>query len=1093
MLMRTHFLNLYPAALAALLTACGGGGGGGTPNTLPVAALTATPTAGVAALLVDFDGSSSTDSDGSVAVWAWNFGDGGSASGTTAQHTYSAAGTYTATLTVTDDDGATDTQTATITVAANTLPTAAFTRTPASGNGPLLVQFDGNTASDSDGSITAWQWNFGDGSANGSGATVQHTYGSTGVYTATLTVTDDKGGTDTQTATITVTANAPPVAIINADTVEGFAPLTVRFDGRASSDSDGSVASYLWNLGNGSPAAIAAPTALYNTPGEYTTQLTVTDNSGATAVTTTTVYVAATTDTFALAGGFSVPDTAFADCDTAGNGAASCNFGAANAQAIQSPATVGGHAALATDFADDFNLSFAGGETISLAVASNNAPNDLDLKLYEAGGTVLVSQSSGPGVANERLTVPAAGNYMIRVQAAGGASNYILSIGSGTAVAGAENGAFADGEFIAHFSQLRIPWRIDAQREARGAELGMQVLGGDADTPMLLRDPNAARQGARTFRQRLDSRMSDTLTRLRRHPDVAWVELNRVRQALALDATDTYYPLQWNLPLAHFPGAWSIDTQRGSNSIVAVIDTGILATHPDLSGRLVDGYDFVSEADNANDGNGRDANPADPGGDGVGRSIFHGTHVAGIVAANAQFSAAGGNSGMAGAAPLAKVMPLRAVGRYGGLSYDLAQAVRFAAGLSNDSLTLPAQRADVINMSLGSTGYSQTEQNAITAARAAGVIVVAAGGNSGNGSVIYPAGYAGVVGVGAVTLDKRRASYSNTGTHIDLVAPGGDNKADLDGNGFPDGILGTLANDSSGVAVAGYDFYQGTSMAAPHVAAVAAMMKAVSPSLTPAVFDSLLASGALTRDLGAGGRDDEFGMGLLDAEKALVATGAVSASAALAVASPARVGLGATATQALIVIDNGGGGSLSISNVTGNAAWLSVAAQSVDSNGLGSYLVSIDRTSLASGTYSGNVAFTTSAGNVSVPVTMVVSAAVQTNGVGTLYVIVWDPVAAQTVAGSAALPGTSGTFNLGDVIAGNYQVYVGTDNDNDNLICDPGEACGAWLSLQEPKRFAHARARTNLSFDVGFTNNLGTLSTGTATGTLPARGFPRRP
>lgn len=968
----------------------------------------------------------------------------------------------------------------------NATPVAAITTSATSGTATLAVDFSGTLSSDSDGSITGWAWDFGDG-ATGSGITVQHAYTTAGNYTATLTVTDDDGASDSASIDISVTANTPPVAIVRADVVEGLAPLTVRFDGSASSDADGPL-TWHWDFGNGDFADIPAPAALYDVPGQYVATLTVTDSGGTTSSTSITLYVAGSTDAFALAGNVSIGESTHVDCDTAGGGVAGCNQSPANAQALPVPVVAGGHAQHGGDAIDHYRVNLAGGETLALAVADSSPANDLDLRLYAADGTTLIAQSAQPATTPETLVAPAAGTYVVEVNAAAGSSNYVLTIGTATLGIDAP-GDFVDGEYIVQFSGARIPWRLDAQGDARANEFGMDVTGNAVDAPLLMREPG----GRRAARARLDNRAQERLRDFRRHPDVGWAEPNRIRRPLGIDAMDTWYPLQWNLPLARFPGAWAADTVlRGTGSVVAVIDTGILATHPDFAGRLLAGYDFISDPLNAGDGNGIDPTPTDEGGDRIGRSSFHGSHVAGIIAANTQFSATAGNSGIAGGAPLAQVMPLRVVGRYGASSYDIIQAIRYAAGLSNDSGTTPATPADVINLSIGSTGYSQAEQDAVTAARAAGVIVVAAGGNTGTDIRVYPAAYAGVVGTGAVALDRSRAPYSTSGAHIDLVAPGGNLAADLDGNGFPDGVLSTLADDSSGLVVPGYDFYQGTSMAAPHVAAAAAMMKSLLPTLTPALFDSLLASGALTRDLGAGGRDDLYGMGLLDAEKALVATGMVSATPPVAVASPARLAFGAAAAQALVVVDNGGGGTLSISGSSSDQPWLSVSAQSVDGSGLGTYRIDVDRSALVDGNYSGTLLFTTSAGNLAVPVSLSVDSAVTVPSAGALYVVVWDSQAQAFVPYPNNPPFAGGglLFDLGDVVAGHYQVYVGTDNDNDGFICDPGEACGAWPTLDEPLRFTHARDRTDLSFSVSYVTGVGTLADDGGPSTR--RGIPRR-
>lgn len=186
---------------------------------------------------------------------------------------------------------------------------------------------------------------------------------------------------------------------------------------------------------------------------------------------------------------------------------------------------------------------------------------------------------------------------------------------------------------------------------------------------------------------------------------------------------------------------------------------------------------------------------------------------------------------------------------------------------------------------------------------------------------------------------------------------------------------------------------------------------------------------------------------------------------------------------------------MQITGVSDDQAWLTVSAANIDPlTGLGSYLISIDRNALANGIYTGTITFSSTAGTLNVPLTMVVDASIPAAAAGTLYVIVWDPVAQQTVTGSAGLAGGATSFDLGSVIAGNYQVYAGTDNDNDGFICDPGEACGAWLTLDEPKLFPHVRNRTDLSFSIGYSTPLGTLSfnTQTAATTLPARGFPHR-
>ena len=188
------------------------------------------------------------------------------------------------------------------------------------------------------------------------------------------------------------------------------------------------------------------------------------------------------------------------------------------------------------------------------------------------------------------------------------------------------------------------------------------------------------------------------------------------------------------------------------------------------------------------------------------------------------------------------------------------QAVLFAAGLGNDSGTLPAKRADIINLSLGGPSGSDYEQDIYNQVRDAGVIVVAAAGNSGNSSLNYPAAYSGVISVSSVTQAKTLAYYSSYGSTISVAAPGGDTRS-----GSAGGVWSLMGDDLNFTPVqAGYynyDSYQGTSMASPHMAGVVALMKSAYPALQPNDLDSLLACGLITEDLGLVGRDNSFGYG----------------------------------------------------------------------------------------------------------------------------------------------------------------------------------------------------------------------------------------
>ena len=196
---------------------------------------------------------------------------------------------------------------------------------------------------------------------------------------------------------------------------------------------------------------------------------------------------------------------------------------------------------------------------------------------------------------------------------------------------------------------------------------------------------------------------------MRGRSDVASAELNTILQPARVPS-DPLYTLQWHYPMIRLPQAW--DSTIGSPSVViAVVDTGVVLTHPDLQGQLVAGYDFISSASRARDGDGIDPDPSDPGdlALGTGASSFHGTHVAGTIGAASDRPT--GEIGVAGVAWGARVMPIRVLGLQGGTNYDVLQGVRYAAGLPNDSGTVPAQPADVINLSLSGGGFSQVAQD----------------------------------------------------------------------------------------------------------------------------------------------------------------------------------------------------------------------------------------------------------------------------------------------------------------------------------------------------------------------------------------------
>ncbi len=309
---------------------------------------------------------------------------------------------------------------------------------------------------------------------------------------------------------------------------------------------------------------------------------------------------------------------------------------------------------------------------------------------------------------------------------------------------------------------------------------------------------------------------------------------------IALTPNDPLYASQWALTRVGAPAAWDITT--GSSSIiVAVVDTGIDTSHPDRPQNLVLGADLIA------DSSGNTLVSGDPEG--------HGTHVSGIVAARMNNSA-----GVSGVAPGVSLMSVRVLDQYGsGDTETTASGIIYAAD----------HGARVINLSLSGYGSSKFEQDAINYAYGKGALVVAAAGNCYMGGpycdnqtnpVMYPAALANVLAVAATDSSDNHAAYSETGSYVDIAAPGGNGYSSLSG-----GILSTcIPSDNT------YCVKSGTSMASPYVAGVAGLIWSVNPNLTPDQVESIMRQSAT--DLGTSGRDDTFGYGRIDAYQAVQVT-----------------------------------------------------------------------------------------------------------------------------------------------------------------------------------------------------------------------------
>lgn len=430
----------------------------------------------------------------------------------------------------------------------------------------------------------------------------------------------------------------------------------------------------------------------------------------------------------------------------------------------------------------------------------------------------------------------------------------------------------ADGVIIVYADDDTDP-RGNAQRAQAALSAAAAAEFGRAQTPAW-RHARTLGTGAELVQP--DGRIARAdaerlMRRLAQQPGVAYVEAN-IRLRPSYTPNDTYFNLQTNLGTGentYAVQAWD-SGYRGQGKIIGIIDTGI-TNHVDLNANVLAGYDFISDLFIANDGNGRDASAADPG-DWVGanqcfpgslarNSSWHGTHVAGIAAAVTNNA-----TGVAGMAFNAKILPVRALGRCGGTLADIADAVTWASGGTVSGVPgVGVNRANVINMSLGGPGAcGSTMQIAINGAVGRGVpIVVAAGNDNAEAAGYTPAGCANVIVIG---------THSHTGSFYGNKEPFSNysysDVVDLSAPGYQ--IASTFNTGTTVPAAATYAYLSGTSMSAPHVAGVIAMMMSKpSADCTPAACESIIKNNL---DFFMGPIQYPIGWGRLNAKKALDAT-----------------------------------------------------------------------------------------------------------------------------------------------------------------------------------------------------------------------------
>lgn len=720
-----------------------------------------------------------------------------------------------------------------------------------------------------------------------------------------------------------------------------------------------------------------------------------------------------------------------------------------------------------TDSVDAFSITIRQGQSVYLQpFSTSEGPSPLTLSLINKSGVVeTVSTHNQPD--QVRVSLPSTeptGTYTLQVEAAGSAPMlYILST-SVTGSARATAFEWPDHDFVD--SQAIVVLKSGANQAPMRSARSQAAMGPQKELAPGVWLMKAPLQAARSRQTQSKESTLQWIRTLEKRPDVASVTPNYTMRAMQTPLNEPLYNSpsvgqQWHYELLNAPIAWQIAPDGGSGVTLAVMDTGLFGApgnwHSDLNANIIEGWDFVSEEFDNDGMPGPDSNPSDPG-NAVGSSVYHGTHVAGTIAA------AVNGAGGAGIAYKSSLLPVRVLGEGGtGSSADLLAALRWVAGPSGGE-----PLAEIVNLSLGGLPFLQSLQDAITYGADRGIVFVAAAGNSASAVASYPAAFDKVFAVSAVDGAGVLASYSNYGSWIDVAAPGGDASRDGNADGRSDLVSSSSAALVNGTVQETYIGLQGTSMAAPHVSAVFALMKNLNSALGYEQLNDMLMTGKLTCGSEICLKSTELGWGLLDAGKSALAAAAGTVSDFLT-ASPSIVSLSTEGELSAGVSLNVYGSAPSdiiIGSVSVVAPWLRLDSAPVSGDSGTDFAISV--TLLPEALEAGISERTTivieyrsdELRRLEIPVIGQRVTDQQARDAGRHFVLLVDPepvgdrytTVAQTIAVAengqyqfSFLPDDGEVPRmLNEVPPGDYILVAGTDLDNDGLICHAGEACAEY-------------------------------------------------